>query len=220
MNGVTSGLALFSPCGFDWPFPGTEKASDFDYKSLKMAVVGAGTNCGKIAVQFAALAGVETIIAIASLEGEGELMGFGATHVVDRRAKDVEAQVRGIVGDELLFVYDAFNRGTDHSLGVSLLSNSAKGTFVHVLSGTINEEVLERKEMGYENKPNLNGSSAAWPEFARHYWKEFPRWLADRRVKGLRHKVVWGLDAERINEVLDGYRGGNGERYHVHMKEG
>lgn len=216
VNAVTSCLALFSPCGFGWPFPGTEEARDFDYKSLSMAVVGAGSNCGKIAVQFASLAGVGTIIAVASLSGEAELKGYGATHVIDRKAVDIEAQVRGIVGDELLFVYDGFGAG--HTLSVSLLSNKKKGTFVHVLSGKVDEAVIAKKAAGYEDKPNLVGYSPMWPEFARHYWRAFPKWLESGKIKAMGFEIIQGLDAEKINGVLDEYKNGGGERYHVHVQ--
>jgi NADPH2:quinone reductase len=66
INAVTSAMSLFSSAGFGWPFPGTPEAASFDYTSQKVVIIGGGTNTGKLAIQFARLAGIGTIIAIAS----------------------------------------------------------------------------------------------------------------------------------------------------------
>jgi NADPH2:quinone reductase len=46
---------------------------------------------------------------VASFSGEAELTSYGATHVIARQAPDIEAQVREIVGDELVYMYDTFS---------------------------------------------------------------------------------------------------------------
>jgi NADPH2:quinone reductase len=125
INAMTSALAMFSSAGFNLPFPETVEAKSFDYGSRKLVIIGGGTNTGKLAIQFAKLAGFGTTIAIASLSSGKLLKSFGATHVIARQDADIADQVRRIVGDELLYVYDTFSFG-DHTLGISLLSDSKK----------------------------------------------------------------------------------------------
>jgi NADPH2:quinone reductase len=209
-------MSLFSAAGFGLPFPGTPEAVGFDYTSQKVVIIGGGTNTGKLAIQLANLAGIGTIIAIASPFGEPLLKSFGATHVIARQYSDIESQVRHIVGDELLYVYDTFTSG-DQSLGVSLLSNSKKGIFVHVTPGKASDAVLAKKKGGIETK-HVRGFSDFFPQFGQLFWKQFPIWLETGEIKPLKYKVIEGLDASKVNEALDEYREGKGgERYHVRI---
>jgi NADPH:quinone reductase len=217
INAVTTALTLFSAAGFDLPFPGTPEAASFDFASQKVVIVGGGSNIGKLATQFAKLAGIGTIITIASLSGAEILKSFGATHVIARQDSDIEEQVRAIVGDELLYVYDAISMGEGHNLGVSLLSNSKKGMFVSNLQGKASEAVLAKKREGIEEK-FIRGFSHSIPEFGQLFWKEFPTWLEAGQIKPLKFKVIEGLDADSVNHALDEYgEGRSGERYHVHL---
>jgi NADPH2:quinone reductase len=216
INAVTSAMSLFSSAGFGLPFPGTSEAAAFDYTSQKVVIIGGGTNTGKLAIQFARLASIGTIIVIASPSGAALLKSFGATHVIARQDSDIESQVRRIVGDELLYVYDAFSSG-EQSLGVSLLSNSKKGIFVHNAGGNASEAVLAKKKGGVETK-HVQGFSDFIPEFGQLFWKQFPIWLETGEVKPLKYKVIEGLDAAKVNEALDEYgEGRSGERYHVRI---
>ena len=125
INAVTIGMAVFSKGGSGCAFPGT---GEHDLKGEKLVVVGSGTTVGRLALQFARLAGVGTIVTTASLSGEEELKVHGATHAVARQVKDVEEQVRAIVGDDLVYVLDC-TPGGNHNLAVSFLSTSKKGMF-------------------------------------------------------------------------------------------
>jgi NADPH2:quinone reductase len=117
----------------------------------------------------------------------------------------------------LMYVYDTINMG-DISLGVSLLSNSKKGTIAHLLIGEANEAVIEKKEAGFEAK-RIQGFSAGIPEFGQMFWKEFPVWLETGKVKPLKFEIIEGLDADKVNEALDKYRDGKGgDRYHVSIQ--
>lgn len=216
INAVTTAMSLFTTAGCNLPLPGTPEAASFDYASQKLVIVGGGTNLGKLAVQMAKLAGIGTIIAIASPSGAALLKSFGATHVIARQDSDVEDQVRRIVGDELLYVYDTITTG-DQSLGVSLLSNSKKGVFAHVVDGEISEAVLAKKKAGVETK-RIKGFSSLIPEFGQLFWKEFPGWLESGKITPLKFKVIEGLDAAKVNGALDEYRDGKGgDRYHVRV---
>jgi NADPH2:quinone reductase len=91
INANTSFAALFHPNWLGFPPPFSPEAKNFDYAAQSIVIIGAGSNCGKLAIQFARLAGIGVIIAVASLSGEKLLRELGATHVVDRNSKSVVA---------------------------------------------------------------------------------------------------------------------------------
>ncbi|TVY42807.1 Dehydrogenase [Lachnellula occidentalis] len=217
INAVTAAMSLFSSGGFNLPFPGTDEAKSFNYAAQKVAIVGGGSNIGKLAIQMAKLAGVGTVIAIASPSGAELLKSFGATHVISRHDADIEEQVRAVVGDELIYVFDTMNRGNGHTLGVSLLSDTKKGVFVSSLLGKASEAVLAKKKGGIEEK-FLRGFSHSFPDFGQLFWKQFPTWLAKGSIRPLKFKVIEGLDADKVNHALDEYGARrSGERSHVRV---
>ena len=206
VNGMTVAVVLFSPAALGLPLPGTPEAKTFDYAAQSLVVVGAGTNNGKLAIQFARIAGIGTIVAVASLSSEKELKQYGATHIVDRKAEDINAEVRKIVGDDLIYAVDAYNGGPDLSLAVSLLSNSKKGTLVHLVPVGPGEEILRTKKAGCK-ATGVFGSSAAHPELATLFWKTFADWVESKQVQPTKYEVIDGLDAEKVNLVLDEMKG-------------
>ncbi|EXJ85245.1 hypothetical protein A1O3_05920 [Capronia epimyces CBS 606.96] len=218
INAVTSALALFSSDGFGFPFPGSAESANFDYASQKIVVIGGGSNTGKLAIQLARVAGVGTIVAVASPSNTAELKGYGATHVVARQDEDIRGQVRAIVGDDLLYVYDTVNFG-DYSLAVSLLSDVNQGTVVHLLPGgnVSDAAAAQNKVAGVHDKP-IAGFSHKIPEVGRLFWKEFPAWMARGEIKPIKYHVIEGLDADAVNAALDEYKAGRGgDRYHVKL---
>ncbi|KAL2067108.1 hypothetical protein VTL71DRAFT_1532 [Oculimacula yallundae] len=217
INALTSAIALFSDVGpnsgFGFPFPGTKEAKGFDYEGVTLLIIGGGTVCGKFAVQFARIAGIGRIIVTASLDSEKELKDFGATHVLDRRADNLASQIKALVGDELVYLYDTYSRG-DHTFGVSLLSTTRRGMLVHLVPGLVDEAVAKEKKAGFVEK-QVTGSSQLHPDLAKVFWKVFPQWVETGEVKVLPYGVIEGLDGEKINAVLDGYRDGKFDRWHL-----
>jgi NADPH2:quinone reductase len=223
VNAVTSGMVLFSESGFGWGLPGTSKGEEAgsNWKGKKLVIVGGGTNTGKLAIQLARIAGVGTIIAIASLSGKQELEELGATHVVSRHETDeeIEKQVRDIVGDELVYVYDTFNGTPGLALAVSLLSNSKKGILARIIPGPpvdISSPAAANKKAGFEEKL-VFGYSGAIPEFGTAFWKLLTSWLESGEMKVLKYGVIEGLDEEKVNKVLDEMRTRSGGRWHVKL---
>ncbi len=215
INAVTSAMALFSEAGLGLPFPGSSKSEGFDYAAQKLVILGGASSTGKMAIQFARLAGIGTIVTTASSSSAALLKSFGATHVIARQDLDIEDQVRRIVGDELIYAYETYS--SDPNLGLSLLSNSQKGTLINNDTGKADEAVLSKKKGGVEYR-QIKGFSAFIPEFGQMFWKEFPVWLGSGKIIPLTYKVIDGLDGARVNEALDKYKDGKGgDRYHVHM---
>ncbi|KAF8865531.1 GroES-like protein [Acephala macrosclerotiorum] len=223
INAFTSFASLFSSeggpenihRGLGIPFPSTPGSENFDYKNTMIVILGGGTRCGKLAIQFAKLAGIGTIITTASLRGEEELKRLGATHVIDRHAEDLVAQIRALTGDDLVYVYDTMSSG-DHSLPVLLLSNTKKGYFSHLLPGKADEKVVESKKGGVEEW-QMNGSSGTHPKLAELFWGKIGEWIESGLEGGTCDGVVEGLEVEGVNRALDGYRDGGFERWHVRI---
>ena len=219
-NIVAPFWAIFGAHGLalPFPFPGDKASQGVDYSKQSIVVIGAGSNCGKYGVQSCALAGFGTIIATADLRKNGaELRRYGATHVIDRHAEDQEEQIRAIVGDELIYAFDAVN--VDHTLGISILSNTKKGTLACIVPGKAETpEKIGKKEKGFEEK-FVQGQSHNQPELGAKFWKALPGWMEEGKVKATGWDVLEGLDAGKVNEVLDTYRDGRvpPRQVHVHL---
>jgi NADPH2:quinone reductase len=216
MNATTVAYALFSSKGHGIPFPGTPESKSFDYKSQKLVIIGGGTNTGKLAIQLARIAGIGTIVAVASLSSEAELKSLGATHVVARQASDIKSQVRAIVSDDLVYTLDTFNKNDDLALAVSLLSDSKKGTLIHLVPGKPLDVEAQGKPAGYEQKW-IGGYSNLIPEFGQLWWKQLRAWLESGELKILKYNVIKGLDAEKINKAIDQIGTWSNQRFHISL---
>ena len=221
-NIVSPFWAIFGAHGLrlPFPFPGEDAPPpaelSIDYSKQTIVIIGAGSNCGKYAVQVCALAGFGTIVATADLaKNEAVLRSYGATHIIDRHAVNMEAQIRAIVGDELLYAFDAINN--DFTLAVSVLSNSRRGILASMVPGKVEhpDRIREKRE-GYE-ATWIKGQSHNQPELGRKFWKWLPVWMEEGRTKATGWEVIRGLDAERVNGVLDVYRDGGVPKRQVHV---
>jgi NADPH2:quinone reductase len=211
-------IALFHPnkLGFAPPFSKVPSTKDIDNAAQTLLIVGGGSACGKFGVQLAKLAGIGKIVAIASLSNESELKSYGATHVVDRHGtnSEVEARVRQIVGDDLIYVYDPIN--DDHTFTVSLLSSTKKGKVATLLWPKVAESTGEPKK-DYEIF-HVQGIAQVQPEFSAATFKALPEWIDSGKIKPLKFQVLeGGLDVDAINKILDDHRDGkNPGKWHIH----
>ena len=66
---------------------------------------------GKFGVQWAKVAGIGTIIAVASFSHEKDLKAMGATHVIDRHSATIVEDIQTIAGDKdaVTHIYDCVN---------------------------------------------------------------------------------------------------------------
>lgn len=207
LNALTMYIALFHSSTHAIPSPLTPAGQSFDYKNTPLAILGAGSNCGQFTIQLAKWAGFGTIIAIAGKSKASLLLDLGATHLVDRTLSDdeIEAEVRNIVGDDLLHVCTAVF-AKDQTLGARLLSNNQKGTLVTVTAGQVDETKLKKKA-GYEKRGFLCQPRAEDKrEFSATFWKAFPGLIEKGVLRPTPYQVIKGLDADKLNEVFDQYR--------------
>lgn len=209
-NVIAPLVALFGPHTLAFPAPWTAAASHFDYAAQTLLVVGGGTSCGKLGVQLARLAGVGRIVVVG---GDAALLrSYGATHVVSRHGGDatVLASIRDIVADELVYAYDAYNEAPGQHLALNALSRTKRGVLARLLTtGDPDPDRIHPKAQGYEVR-NVYGSSHLYRDLAGAFWARLSGYLADGRIQPLTSFEAFesGLDADKVNEVLDRYRDG------------
>jgi NADPH2:quinone reductase len=208
-NLIPSVVALFADIGFGLPAPWTEEAKTFDYSSLTLLIIGGGSNCGRFATQVAKLAGFGRIVVVGG--DKEQLTKFGATHILDRHGGEevVLERIRAVVGDDLVYAFDTINPAPTQTLGVNALSSTKTGKFARLIfsyglpgegGGPLNKSNFERKD--------IFGSSQLKSEVARPFWDRLAGYVKDGSIVPLSYAVVEGLDVEKANEVLDGYRDG------------
>ncbi|KAF2470910.1 putative alcohol dehydrogenase [Lindgomyces ingoldianus] len=207
-NIIAGLVGLFDESALGIPAPWTDAAKTFDYPNTTLLIIGGGSNCGKYAVQLAKMVGIGKIVTVGG--DEHQLKGYGATHVLGRHGgHDIVLQrIRAVVGDDLIYAYDAINPPEDQILGVNALSNTKKGKLARLVpSGDIDESNMLPKQAGYELK-NVFGISHIRPEVSKPFWERLGEYLMQGKIEPLPYVTVKGLDAAKVNEVLDGYRDG------------
>ncbi|KAL6244312.1 hypothetical protein RBB50_008554 [Rhinocladiella similis] len=214
-------VALFdSQSGLGIPAPWTPEASTFDYKNTTVLVIGGGSNCGRFGVQLASLAGIGRVVVVGG--NEAELRSYGATHIIDRHGSpdEVTAKIRDVVGDELIYAYDAMNPPETQFIGINALSATKRGKFARLLPlGPVDETHVKPKKEGWE-LVNVFGSSHFRPDLCKPFWERLPRYLVEKKIRPTEFTVSKGLSAEKVNTLLDAYRDGKKvTKTHVHVRE-
>lgn len=208
-NIMASVVGLWHESGLQIPAPWTEEAKTFDYAATALLIVGGGSNCGRFAVQVAKLTGIGKIVVVGG--NEEQLKKFGATHVLDRHGGHdvVLKRIRDVVGDNLIYAYDAVNDNQGQLLAANALSNTKRGTLARLvfLEGPLDASGAQGKKAGFEVK-NVFGSAHEKPEVCAPFWARVEEYLKQRKITPLSYEVVNGLDAVKANEVLDKYRDG------------
>ncbi|KIW32342.1 uncharacterized protein PV07_03896 [Cladophialophora immunda] len=219
-NVIAPLVALFDASTLAIPAPWTDAASSFDYKGTTLLVMGGGSNCGRFGVQLAALAGIGRIVVVGG--DEAELRSYGATDIIDRHAspEELTKRIRDLVGDELLYAYDAINPPATQTIAINALSSTKKGRLARLLpTGPVDESQVHAKKEGYELL-NTFGSSQAKPDVSRPFWERVPQYLLEGKLKPSAYEVVKGLDVDKVNELLDRYRDGKRVvKTHFHVSE-
>ncbi|KAI0147351.1 putative alcohol dehydrogenase [Xylariaceae sp. FL1272] len=207
-------VALFQTLAI--PAPWTEAASSFDYAGTTLLVVGGGSNCGRFSVQLASLAGIGRIVVVGG--NEQELRSYGATHVINRHGGQdiVLSRIRDIVGDELLYAFDAIT--PDQLLGINALSSTKRGALARLLPlHPVDNSKITGKAAGYDVR-DVCGSAHVYPELSRGFWDRVMGWIEEGKIKPLSFVVKEGMTAENVNEVLDAYRDGKAVvKTHIHL---
>lgn len=191
------------------PFPFLGFDAGFLYGKKSIVVVGGGSAVGKYVIAWARYAGFGTIVTTASLKGEGVLREWGATHVLDRHlsAVELQARVRDVVGDELVYVFDAVNTGQAAEIGASFLSSSKAGRLVVICGGDFDASKVEGKKAGFERRRIF---AAPWmeAELGKSYWDNVGKLILDGDLKPTAYEEIVGLDAEKVNQALKAYQEG------------
>ncbi|RKL19583.1 hypothetical protein BFJ72_g15152 [Fusarium proliferatum] len=217
INPFTAAVCLFHEAGINIPLPSSSKANSYDYSSLKLVVLGAGTSVGKFIVQVARTAGFGMIVAIASPSSLKDLRSYGATHLIDRHSPDIVAQVLEAVVDDLKFVIDATpgaNAEPDRNLE---FFKQPGGTLVQLSVGDAFKE--SSKSAAAAKGVNLKRIFADYsiqPDFAAEWVPLFQTWLRDNKIQIPSFEVIPALDADKVNAALDDIKAAkSGVRYVV-----
>ena len=217
VNAVSSFLALFhsSGLGFAAPFPSQSsesKVAAAGASQQSIVIIGAGSNVGRLAIQFAKLAGVGIIVAVASGSRVAELKELGATHVLDRHEpQDVlVSQAHDIVGgsENITRVFDCANWTYELAVGMLATNRPSKLRTLHPI-----DFVPGTKSFIEQKRPNCDaafivGASEALEPLTKDFWKSLPDWVVKGHIALPPVRVIEGLDAEEVNAALDGYRDG------------
>lgn len=219
INVATSLIAIFhDKMGLGIPAPWTSAAADFDYAGTTILIIGGGSNCGRFGVQLAALAKIGHIIVVGG--DEAELKSYGATQVIDRHGAPQELldRILAVVGDDLVYVFDAVNPPAGQIVGINALSSTKKGKLARLVAhGPMDESQIQTKKDGYELR-NVFGAVSAAPELNKVFWTNLPQYLLDGKIKPSKFDVIQGLDADLVNKALDRYRdGARVTKPHVHV---
>jgi NADPH2:quinone reductase len=218
-NLIAPFVGLFSTAhGLGIPAPWTEEAKSFDYKNTALLIIGGGSSCGRFAVQLANLANIGNIVSVGG--SKEELKGFGATHVLDRHGGEeaVLERIQRVVGDDLVYVFDAINPPETLVLGMKALSCTKRGRLARLLpTDPPDTSSVLGKKAGFD-VVNVYGSSQVQPDLAYPFWDRVPEYLTTGKLKPLTFVVKNGLTAENVNTTLDDYRDGvKVTKTHIHI---
>lgn len=208
-NVIAPLFALFADDTLGIPAPWTGEAKSFDYKGTTLLVIGGGSNCGRFGVQLAAIAGIGQIVVVGG--DEAELKSYGATDVIDRHGttEELVKRIRDVVGDDLIYAYDAVNQPAGQLVGINALSTSKKGKIARLVRGgeALDESKVNKKSDAYEVK-NVFGSSQVKPDIAEPFWERVPQYLKEGKLKAPKYEAVdlkdWNVT--KVNDLLDAYR--------------
>jgi NADPH2:quinone reductase len=212
VNATTSFAALFHQ---DWfglqpPFPSLEPEHKPNYDQEAIVIIGGGSNVGKLAIQFARIRTIGTIIAVASISGTQELKEMGATHVVDRYSPNLVEEVQAITGgpESVTRVYDCVS--WTYELAAAMVATK-KDSFIATLhppqsafdelSKLGKDNCVVKSVSGYKN--NFEGSLVG-----DLFWETLGTWVQEGRISIQKYRTIQGLNEQWINDALDTYRDG------------
>ncbi|KAH8888034.1 putative alcohol dehydrogenase [Thozetella sp. PMI_491] len=200
------------------PAPWSPAAKKFDYAGAIILIVGGGSNCGRFGVQLAKLAGIGRIVVVGG--DEAELKSYGATHVIDRHApyETLLMRIREVVGDDLVYAYDAVSPVDGQLLALNALSTYKRGILARLIpTGPVDESKVLGKKAGFDVR-DVFGSSHEQPELAVGFWSRVTGYLKNGQIRPLSYTVKEGLLANNVNSVLDAYKNGEAvTKTHIHL---
>lgn len=213
VNATTSFWALFHSNWLNFPHPAPDTKDKRDLSNEKLVIIGAGSNVGRLAVQFAKLAGIGTIIGVASISREAELKDMGATHVLDRHldTNTLAAEVAAICGgqEEVTKVYDCVS--WTHELAAAMVAEERESMIATLHPAESAVEEIGRLGKGQAKASFVNGSKNNFEGRGEElvFWESLGVWLSEGRLRVPKFRSIEGLDEKLVNEALDSYRDGS-----------
>ncbi|PAV16334.1 GroES-like protein [Pyrrhoderma noxium] len=133
------------------------------HKGESIVIFGGSSSVGQFAIQLARLSGFSPIVTTASLHNTDLLKSLGATHVVDRSASDVSADIRKALGSSTTpLIYDTISLQDTQTQAWNLLApggslilslpsqvnNTAKGETRNVVEVAGNVHIPGNRPLG------------------------------------------------------------------------
>ncbi|KAJ7164945.1 chaperonin 10-like protein [Mycena filopes] len=175
---------------------------DFKPANKPILIFAGATSVGQFVIQFAKLSGFSPIITTASLHNTELLKGYGATHVIDRRAFSPEA-VAKITASPISLIYDAIWTPATRKAGLDLLAPD--GVLLTVQPG----EHGDKRIIGVYGTVYAPRHDATGQELYTH----LSQWLADGVIQPNRVEVLPGglngvkVGCERLqNDLVSGVK--------------
>jgi NADPH:quinone reductase len=224
-QGKAGGLGIPAPWMHDVSAEWEQKIQDFDHKGTTVLVVGGGSNCGRWGVQLLKLAGIGRIVVVGG--DEQEMKELGATHVIDRHGDvdEVLTRVREVVGNDLLYAYDAVNPPSGQVLAARALSTKTRGRLARLVrSPDADLTKLVENDVGFD-LINVLGGSQFNTEIAARFWERIEGWMADGSLRATPwqsdfFQEDWSDAADKVNNLFDRYdRGERVVKMHFHVRE-
>jgi NADPH:quinone reductase-like Zn-dependent oxidoreductase len=187
---ATSFTALFDPAGLDIPPPFNGRTVP---PNSTIIVLGGSGSLGQAGIQFARLAGFDTIITTASKTHEEYLKGLGATRVLDRNAT-TDARAILEIAPGIDYVYDSISSAETNALSVAIVSRDG-GTFVSSFpyrGADLPANITAKSIRGIFQKKFSNLGPLVY--------RALEGWLARGELKPNRTIVFEGL--EKVDEAL------------------
>jgi NADPH:quinone reductase-like Zn-dependent oxidoreductase len=186
----TSFTALFgaSGAGIKPPYSGRSVPP-----ASSIVILGGSGSMGQMGIQFARLAGFDTIVTTASKVHEDYLKSLGATHVLDRHAT-ADAKTILKIAPDVKLVYDTISKESTRALSVSILAKEG-GKLIRTLpyeGADLPSDITVKYIVGIFHS-NTNGEGP-------HFWNAAQKWLEDGVLKPNRTEVFEGI--EKVDEAL------------------
>ncbi|KDQ10912.1 hypothetical protein BOTBODRAFT_68359 [Botryobasidium botryosum FD-172 SS1] len=194
MAGIV-GLFHFTGLGIPPPLHGPTAPTDM------ILIMGGPSQLGQRAIQLARIAGFRCILTTSSLRHVPLLKRLGATHIFDRSASDLEAQIRAVVHDDLVYAYDAISMPDTQALAYSLLSDTHPGKLAVVLEAPEDRTGIPTKPEGTEWNV-IYGSIDLWPELGVPMWSRLSTWLETGAITPAKVTLLEG----GLNDVARGLK--------------
>ncbi len=161
-----------------------------------IVIIGASTNAGKTAIQYAKLAHIGTIIGTASASREKEFRDTGATHVIDRRLpqSDIVAEAHAAAGgaEKINHIYGCASWTCEFATELHSPNVPTVLLALHPIDADTEKGINPKRPL-YKAK-SVNSTSQGLGALREEFWRILPGWAEKGLILCPEVSVLGGLD--------------------------